>query len=222
VGSNPTPSAAIASLVGLRPHGARAVDAAASARGHDTLALLHVALDAAPRACLLQVMQRVHRRLLVSWVLSVAVAATSCGGDGSAGPQGDDGPTGPTGPQGPTGPTGPQGPSGPAGPAGTSTVLVTLDYNFILRANGTGDQSFIVPQVTQSVVDNGVVIGYIQLGGAGSWTTLPHVFINGTASHTMLMTYRLGTVTLEVRDVPAPPAGTTGYSGKLRLVIISP
>jgi hypothetical protein len=167
-------------------------------------------------------MQRMRRQLLLSWVFAAAVvvAAVSCGG--SAGPQGNDGPTGPTGPQGPAGPTGPQGPTGPAGPAGTSTVIVTLDYNFVLRPNGTGEQSWIVPQVTQSVVDDGVVIGYIQIGGAGSWTTLPHVFVNGTASHTMLMTFRLGTVTLETRDVPAPPAGTTNYSGKLRLVIISP
>jgi len=101
-------------------------------------------------------------------------------------------------------------------------VLVTLDYNFILRSNGTGDQTWSVPEITQSVIDNGVVIGYIQLGGSGSWTTLPHVFINGTASHTMLMTFRLGIVTLEARDVPAPPPGTTSYSGKIRLVIISP
>ena len=57
---------------------------------------------------------------------------------------------------------------------------------------------------------------------AGASARLPHVFVNGTASHTMLMTFRLGTVTLETRDVPAPPAGTTNYSGKLRLVIISP
>ena len=185
-------------------------------------AVVHVALDAAPRACLLLVMQSVIRRLLVSCVLTVAVAATSCGGDGTTGPQGNDGPTGPTGPQGPAGPTGPRGPTGPAGPAGTSTVLVTVDYNFVLRPDGTAEQSWIVPQVTQSVIDNGVVIGYIQLGGAGSWTTLPHVFVNGTASHTMLMTFRLGTVTLQTRDVPAPPAGTTSYSGKLRLVIISP
>ena len=53
-------------------------------------------------------------------------------------------------------------------------------------------------------------------------SALPNIFINGSASHTMLMTFRLGIVTLEVRDVPAPPAGTTSYSGKLRLVIISP
>jgi hypothetical protein len=99
---------------------------------------------------------------------------------------------------------------------------VTLDYGFTLRSNGSGDQSWNVPQVTQSVIDNGVVIGYIQLGSAGSWTTLPHVFVNGTASHTMLMTFRVGAVTLEARDVPAPPAGSTTYSGKLRLVIISP
>jgi hypothetical protein len=163
-------------------------------------------------------MQHVRRWLLLSCVL--AVAATSCSGaDGPIGPQGSEGPAGP---QGPTGPTGPTGPAGPAGPPGTSTVLVTLDYNFILRSNGTGDQTWSVPEITQSVIDNGVVIGYIQLGGSGSWTTLPHVFINGTQSHTMLMTFRLGIVTLEARDVPAPPAGTTSYAGKIRLAIISP
>jgi hypothetical protein len=163
-------------------------------------------------------MHRVRRWILVTSVL--AVGAVSCsGGEGPAGPKGDPGADGAAGPQGPAGATGPRGPQGPAG---TSTVLVTLDYSFTLRANGSGDQTWSVPQVTQSVIDNGVVIGYIQLGSSGSWTTLPHVFINGTASHTMLMTFRLGTVTLEARDVPAPPIGSTNYSGKVRLVIISP
>ena len=111
---------------------------------------------------------------------------------------------------------------GPQGPAGTSTVLVTLDYGFALRSNGTGDQTWSVPQITQSVIDNGVVVGYIQLGSAGTWTMLPHVFVNGTFSHTMLLTFSLGTVRLEARDVPAPPLGSTSYSGKLRLLIISP
>jgi Collagen triple helix repeat (20 copies) len=164
----------------------------------------------------------------------IAVLTSCSGSEGPIGPEGARGPTGPTGPGGPqgpagpvgpTGPAGPQGPTGPAGPAGppgTTTVLVTLDYGFTLRSNGSGDQSWSVPQVTQSVIDNGVVIGYIQLGSAGTWTTLPHVFVSGTASHTMLMTFRLGTVTLEARDVPAPPVGSTSYSGKLRLVIIAP
>ena len=179
-------------------------------------------------------------RLLV--VALVAVALAGCGGSGTgdtgpAGPEGPHGSTGPGGPQGPAGPTGPtgpagppgpqgapgaQGPPGPQGPPGTTTVLVNLDYGFSLRSNGTGDQVWSVPQVTQTVIDNGVVIGYIQLGSAGTWTPLPHVFVNGTFSHTMLLTFGLGTVKLEARDVPAPPLGSTSYSGKLRLVILSP
>jgi len=45
---------------------------------------------------------------------------------------------------------------------------------------------------------------------------------NGASSHTMLLTFRLGAVTLEARDVPAPSPGTVTYSGKLRLVLIAP
>ena len=144
------------------------------------------------------------------------------GPTGPAGPPGTQGPPGPQGVPGAQGPPGPQGPAGPQGPPGTTTVLATLDYGFTLRSNGTGDQSWSVPQITQSVINNGVVIGYIQLGSAGTWTTLPHVFVNGTFSHTMLLTFSLGTVKLEARDVPAPPLGSTSYSGKLRLLIISP
>ena len=176
-----------------------------------------------------------------SWLIAatlVGVAIAGCAGadgttgpegpqgpagpGGPTGPQGPVGPAGPVGPSGPVGPTGPQGPAGPQGPPGTTTVLVTLDYSVTLRASGSGDQTWSVPQITQSVVDDGVVIGYIQLGSAGSWTTLPHVFVNGTASHTMLMTFRLGSVTLEARDVPAPPPGSMTYAGKLRLAIIAP
>jgi hypothetical protein len=180
--------------------------------------------------------------LIAATLLAVALAGCD-GSEGDAGPTGPEGPhgtTGPAGPQGPAGPTGPtgpagppgaqgpqgvpgpQGPAGPQGPPGVTTVLVTLDYAITLRANGSGDQSWSVPQITQSVIDNGVVIGYIQLGSAGTWTTLPHVFVNGTFSHTMLLTFSLGTVKLEARDVPAPPLGSVGYSGKLRLVIIAP
>jgi hypothetical protein len=101
-------------------------------------------------------------------------------------------------------------------------VLVTLDYGFTLRANGTGDQTWSVPQISQTVIDNGVVVGYIQIGSAGTWTMLPNVFVNGTSSHTMTLRFSLGSVTLESRDVPAPPLGSTSYVGKLRLVILSP
>jgi len=181
-------------------------------------------------------MKTTPARLIAATLLAVALAACS-GSAGETGPTGPEGPHGPTGPAGPTGPqgpqgpqgvpgtqgaTGPQGPVGPQGPAGTSTVLVTLDYGFALRSNGTGDQTWSVPQITQSVIDNGVVVGYIQLGSAGTWTMLPHVFVNGTFSHTMLLTFSLGSVRLEARDVPAPPLGSTSYSGKLRLLIISP
>jgi hypothetical protein len=177
--------------------------------------------------------------LIAATLLAVALVGCGGGNDGLVGPTGPEGPhggTGPVGPRGPEGPTGPTGPTGPAGPAGTpgaqgpagpqgppgtTTVLVTLDYAFTLRTNGTGDQVWSVPQITQSVIGNGVVVGYIQLGSAGTWTTLPHVFVNGTSSHTMLLSFSLGTVTLEARDVPAPPLGSTSYSGKLRLVIIS-
>lgn len=83
----------------------------------------------------------------------------------------EEGPAGPAGPAGPTGATGPQGPAGETGATGTANVIygawftpeeyeVTTVYS-MKKFTYTAE----VPELTQEVLDNGVVLVYAKLIG---------------------------------------------------------
>ncbi|HMO33200.1 MAG TPA: hypothetical protein PKE63_08725 [Lacibacter sp.] len=107
------------------------------------------------------------KRLLFLPALFFSFAAIlySCKGD-----------TGPVGPQGPAGlpgvagSPGPQGPQGPQGPAGAGAVTYSDWYTGTWvaatanAANGRSNAVFnrAAPAVTQAVLDNGVVLGYMR------------------------------------------------------------
>ena len=109
------------------------------------------------------------------------------GATGATGPQGPQGPQGPagvngatgaTGPQGPQGPIGPQGPQGVTGATGTANVLsktITLsntdwgnNVRDIIFKNSLSSWIYHTarfvdisePSITQSVIDNGLVLVY--------------------------------------------------------------
>lgn len=120
-------------------------------------------------------------RLLSLLLLSIAFIAINCtkegpegpsGAAGAQGPQGAIGGSGPAGTTGPTGPLGPTGPTGPTGPAGTANVI----YSTWVALGGWADTTFTslsglglcsrsirtAPGVTQAVMDQGVVLAYVQ------------------------------------------------------------
>jgi hypothetical protein len=71
------------------------------------------------------------------------------------------GPAGAAGPQGPQGPTGPTGPGGSKGDTGTANVIYSQwDTSF----SGTSAE-WVVPELTQSIIDSGVVLVYFKAGG---------------------------------------------------------
>jgi hypothetical protein len=117
-------------------------------------------------------------------------ATGSVGLTGATGPAGPAGPTGPAGPQGPQGPAGPQGPQGPQGPAGTANVIYSTWASPTAWTNpglSFSDYSFdrTAPGITQSIIDNGVVLAYAQLSGDGGNTrSLPSTLNNGSAVYT--------------------------------------
>ena len=82
-----------------------------------------------------------------------------------------EGPQGPAGAIGATGGTGPTGPVGPQGPAGTANVTYSAWYSGTWKTlaipgpdNGFSIDTFIraAPSVTQTIMDNGVVLGYMR------------------------------------------------------------
>lgn len=87
----------------------------------------------------------------------LAFGVFSCSKQGSAGPQGE---------------AGPQGPAGGAGPAGSANVIYsawfltgatgwdTLNFAGSYLAYATYDKA--APQVTQAIIDNGIVLAYMK------------------------------------------------------------
>lgn len=124
------------------------------------------------------------KKLIISSALFFACAAlfTSCkkGDTGPQGPQGVQGPAGPTGPTGiigqsgnvgPQGPAGPQGIQGPQGPTGAAVGIIysnwlTTTGSWTSSGAGTYSASFLnskaAPSLTQGIMDNGIILGYIR------------------------------------------------------------
>src|SRR5687768_1009191 len=82
-----------------------------------------------------------------------------------------EGPAGPAGPQGTAGPAGPTGPTGATGPAGTANVIYSewLDVTYDADVDGTDTSwsaTIAAPQLTDSIISQGVVKVYLNLGSA--------------------------------------------------------
>lgn len=128
-----------------------------------------------------------------------AVLFVSCKGDagpqgpqGTQGPQGATGATGPMGPSGPvgatgaTGATGPQGPQGPAGPSGANSVVYSSWYTGTWAAatsgatNGRSSATFSrsAPSLTQAVIDQGTVLGYMRGSTTSQILSNPTTVVN--------------------------------------------
>ena len=136
-------------------------------------------------------------RLLSLLLLAIAFIAINCTKEGPEGPVGSTGAQGPTGIPGATGAAGPAGPTGPAGttgatgatgPAGTANVIYSAWTNFV-NATWSGavtefgktvrNYPAVAPGITQSMLDQGVVLSYIKFfNPANTPYPLPSV-ING-------------------------------------------
>jgi hypothetical protein len=180
-------------------------------------------------------------RILSLLLIAIAFIAVNCtkeGPEGPAGAQGPQGPagvngsTGPAGPAGPAGPVGPAGATGATGPAGTANVIYTAWTNFNI-ANWTAVQSIFgidqrrypipAPGLSQTMLDNGVVIVYIKFGGVSN-TAYPLPIVEGITNpgpQNMQNINTLNTITLRFfnsNGVGDP--GTFGAPSQWRYVLI--
>lgn len=133
-------------------------------------------------------------------------ATGATGPTGNAGAQGPTGATGPNGATGPAGATGPQGEVGPGGangadgapgvqgPPGTDAAI--LNYLFVNRSVVlVGNTRFVLPAITQSIVDQGIVLVYFRnTGTTTSWNALPYNETNNTLN---IASYGVGYVDLK-------------------------
>lgn len=122
------------------------------------------------------------RKLNLLSILFVSLTVLSLG----CTKEGPEGPVGATGPQGPPGNPGAPGPAGPAGPAGSADVVysswittVTSDWvlGYVAPNNYNVERVYNRPAagVTQTILDEGVVLGFGKNFTIGNGTILPNV-----------------------------------------------
>lgn len=113
------------------------------------------------------------------FVLAIALLAVSCTKEGPEGPVGA---TGPQGPAGNPGVPGAPGPAGPAGPAGTANVIYSSWFTLPLAQWADSTTPWLgaisraikpAPGVTQTIIDQGVVLGYINTGTVANPSVFP-------------------------------------------------
>lgn len=116
---------------------------------------------------------------------------------GCEGPVGPEGPRGEQGLRGPEGPPGEQGPRGPSGSANVNSQIVTLSTeNFQSGDSQTGTtlvQPFTYSALTSVVIEDGVVLAYLEYQGTDVWETLPindNYFFNDGSSVEVNMRFR--------------------------------
>lgn len=96
--------------------------------------------------------------------LAMSLLITSCSGE--------DGEDGMDGADGSIGLTGEDGTDGEDGNANVTSIL------FDSFSTTTGINTFEISEITQDIVDNGLVLGYAQVPGSPLWETLP-IFSGG-------------------------------------------
>ena len=129
--------------------------------------------------------------------------------------------------EGPAGPAGPRGPAGPAGnTAGAVRTFTIRSVSFITDRVGVATALYRMSELTQAVVDGGIVTGYWDRGsGAAEWWQLPYVFQSADGSGAVTFIYEAGKAGLEVTgpttaSVQATVADIDGY--RLRVVVLPP
>ena len=87
------------------------------------------------------------------------------------------------GEMGPAGPEGPAGPQGPQGPPGNPAIYVTeVSYSINAAANGWGSNTWTWQALTQSVIDDGAVLAYLD-NGSGEWFSLPLTLVTADLNY---------------------------------------
>ncbi|NIG55447.1 hypothetical protein [Chitinophaga sp. Cy-1792] len=179
-------------------------------------------------------MKQILRLPLLLTALSIFLLFSCKKGDpGPAGPAGTNGTNGTNGATGPTGATGATGPTGATGATGSANVIYsawvsTNPWNASTTSNGSGKNTFYfdwsTTQVTQDILDKGVVLVYAKLysdpDGIGSIKQLPTSYYNGGSTNQV---YNFSTALSfnKIRVIcDVVPLGSPSTSNQVRYIII--
>ena len=128
-------------------------------------------------------MIKIRRLIPILFLASISINACKSDapgpGSGTTGATGATGSTGATGAQGSTGATGAGGPQGAGGATGATGASGTANVQSFLLINQSvvivGDTRFSVPEITQAIVNQGVILVYFRnTGTTASWNALPY------------------------------------------------
>ena len=147
------------------------------------------------------------------------------GCEGPTGPAGAPGSAGSTGAPGAIGETGPEGPAGQDGAVNSQVILFTINAgDFVELSELIEDAAFSFPEITASVLSNGLVLAYTDLGsGEMFWFPLPLVLpIDENNLVTQSFAYSLSTleILLTRSSVVSPPTASIFDGDVIRVVIV--
>ena len=122
------------------------------------------------------------------------------------------------------GPRGPQGPPGQDGNANIWSITYLAEEGDWFDVGTPGEDEYFlaldldVPEITQDIVDNGVVLVYYREDEQSAWIALPYTFISHNPEYIekLDMIYSLGFVGMQSQ---ASDRNATPYSGYFRVVI---
>jgi Collagen triple helix repeat (20 copies) len=175
-------------------------------------------------------------RLLSLLLLATTFIFVNCTKEGPEGPagatgaQGPAGSTGSTGATGATGATGPAGATGATGPAGTANVIYsswatqsTWDDTTFTNFSTIGLVSRSIRTaagITQAVIDQGVVLCYVQPSAAGGVFALPALLNSGANALQLNFVLSPGKVIFYVSNLNTGNASGQAATAPYRYVII--
>ena len=87
------------------------------------------------------------------------------------------------------------GPAGPAGPAGPDSVMHSAWINLaptFVTADSAWEQTINAPAITQKIIDNGIILTYLDVGGSGNNQIFPTPAVGFALSET----YSVGAIDL--------------------------
>lgn len=128
------------------------------------------------------------------------------------------------------GPVGPVGPEGPPGiPGADAKELISIKYEVLEGdwvANGNVGEpgyflelDFDVPEITQNIIENGVVLVYYYPPDAGYKVMLPYTFISADdPPYTELLDFIMGTGFINLKS-QADDFQATQFTGIFQLII---
>jgi Collagen triple helix repeat (20 copies) len=155
-------------------------------------------------------MEKITRIFAMLLITSILIFMDGCKAEkGEVGPAGA---TGATGAAGATGATGAAGATGAKGDPGTANVFYSDWINVTFTGSGGSWIAVLTaPKITQDILDKGVVLMFIKIGGTVYSVPYAYATSTGTIVGTILPGLTLGKITLY---------GSYNYSNPFRYVIV--